>query len=38
MVEVYDLSMQRAAILQNAFNRIESEQINAVGSFQFTLP
>lgn len=38
MVEVYDLSMQRAAILQNAFDRIESEQINAVGSFQFTLP
>ena len=38
MLEVYDLSMQRVAILQSAFDRIEGTEINAVYSFSFTLP
>ena len=38
MLEVFDLSMQRVAILQNAFDRIEETEINAVYSFSFTLP
>ena len=38
MLEVFNLSMQRVAILQNAFDRIETEEINAVASFQFSLP
>lgn len=38
MLEVYNLSLQRVAILENAFDRIESQEINAVGSFQFTIP
>ncbi len=38
MLEVFDLQRRKRAILQNAHGRIETEQINTVNSFQFTLP
>ena len=38
MLEVYNLQRLKTAILQNSFDRIETEEINAVNKFQFSLP
>jgi len=38
MLEVFDLSRRKTAILQNAFGRTETEEMNAVPSFEFSLP
>ena len=38
MLEVFDLQRLKTAILQNSFDRIETESINAVNKLQFSLP
>lgn len=38
MLEVFDLSLKRVAILENSFDRIETENINTVCGFSFSLP
>ena len=38
MIEVYDKSLKKVAVLQNAFDRRETQKLNAVGSFTFSLP
>ena len=38
MLEVYDLQRRKTAILQNAFNKTEHEEINGVANFTFSLP
>lgn len=38
MLEVYDLQRRKTAILQNAFNKTEHEEINGVATFTFSLP
>ena len=38
MLEVYDLARRKTAILQNAFNKQEHEEINGVATFTFSLP
>lgn len=38
MLEVFDLDRRKTAILQNAFSKIESAEINGVPTFQFSLP
>ena len=38
MLEVFDLDLKKQAILENAYNVTETEQINAVGQFSFSLP
>ena len=38
MLEVYNLQRLKTAVLQNSFDRIETEEINAVNKFQFSIP
>lgn len=38
MLEVFDLQRLKRAILQNSFDRIETEEINAVNKLQFSMP
>ena len=38
MLEVFDLQRLKTAILQNSFDRIETEEINAVNKLQFSMP
>ena len=38
MLEIYDKSRLKVAVLQNAFNVIERVRINAVSNFEFALP
>lgn len=38
MLEIFDLSRKKTAILQNAFDVAETEELNAVGSLRFSLP
>ena len=38
MLEVFDLNRRKTAILQFAFDKIETEEINGVPTFQFSLP
>lgn len=38
MLEIFDLDLKKRAILENAFDITESEEINAVSSLSFSLP
>lgn len=38
MLEVFDLNRKKVAILQNAYNIIEKEEINTVNTLTFSLP
>lgn len=38
MLEVYNLDFTTKAILQNAYGKVETEELNAVGSLKFSLP
>lgn len=38
MLEVYDRSLKKVAILENAYNITETKEINSVYTFEFSLP
>ena len=38
MLNVFDLSLKRTAVLQNAFDIVETSEMNNVGSLTFSLP
>ena len=38
MLNLYDKSVQKIAVLENAYDQKESMDINSVGQFTFTLP
>ena len=38
MLNVYDLSMKRKAVLENAFDKLETTELNTVGGLSFSMP
>ena len=38
MINVYDLDLKKTAVLQNAMNIVETQELNAVYSLEFELP
>lgn len=38
MINVYDRSLRKTAVLQNAYDVVETKELNAVGSLVFSLP
>ncbi len=38
MIEIYDVHRKKTAVLQNAFDVVETEELNKVGSLRFSLP